>query len=156
MAKKIEKITECCPHCENEVELDEKFERQHCPVCGAMIAPCNMCDHDTCDCANCELDKGFEGTDCIKNPDFDYYTINVMGGNGYSFMVAVPCGAYEKEDIESVAERHNLFQEPNDVETAMVDDLVGWQDVEHFEKIGQLYVFNWDEDGFKMVLTNNK
>lgn len=37
------KCVEMCPHCENEVLLDTKFEMQTCPICGEKIAPCNLC-----------------------------------------------------------------------------------------------------------------
>ena len=48
-------IDECCPFCESEVELPATFEPHKCPVCGKWIAPCNLCDHDVCDCKNCPL-----------------------------------------------------------------------------------------------------
>lgn len=54
---KSEKTTEYCPHCESEVELDCEFTLQRCPECGRLIAPCNLCDHDLCDCANCPLSR---------------------------------------------------------------------------------------------------
>ena len=34
---------EVCPHCETEVMLKTKFEKQICPSCGESIAPCNLC-----------------------------------------------------------------------------------------------------------------
>ena len=39
----MDKITEFCPHCEQEVELNEEFKVQQCPNCGKHIVPCNMC-----------------------------------------------------------------------------------------------------------------
>jgi predicted RNA-binding Zn-ribbon protein involved in translation (DUF1610 family) len=52
-----EPITEMCPHCEREVELQPVFSVQVCPMCGELILPCNLCDHDNCDCANCALEN---------------------------------------------------------------------------------------------------
>lgn len=45
---------EWCPHCEEEVELQSKFEVQVCPSCGRPILPCNLC----VDCA------GWNSKDC--------------------------------------------------------------------------------------------
>ena len=42
-AELTEKCWEWCPHCEEEVELDTRFEMQICPSCGKRIAPCNLC-----------------------------------------------------------------------------------------------------------------
>lgn len=50
-------FTEYCPHCDHEVELAYEFKIQRCPDCGKLIAPCNLCNHDLCDCANCPLAK---------------------------------------------------------------------------------------------------
>lgn len=50
-------ITEYCPHCENEVELQCIFANQVCPNCGELITPCGLCDHNVCDCENCPLQK---------------------------------------------------------------------------------------------------
>ncbi|MBO7235162.1 MAG: zinc-ribbon domain-containing protein [Alistipes sp.] len=36
-------IYEYCPHCENEVELSNRFEVQICPKCGRPILPCSLC-----------------------------------------------------------------------------------------------------------------
>lgn len=38
-----DKCYEWCPECEEEVELDTRFEMQICPSCGKPIAPCNLC-----------------------------------------------------------------------------------------------------------------
>ena len=50
-------ITEVCPFCDCEVELEEVFERQTCPNCGKKICPCTMCDPDKCKCSECPLKK---------------------------------------------------------------------------------------------------
>jgi predicted RNA-binding Zn-ribbon protein involved in translation (DUF1610 family) len=41
----MEKIYELCPHCENEVELDNDFVVQECPECKHPILPCSICEH---------------------------------------------------------------------------------------------------------------
>lgn len=48
---------EFCHHCDNEVELETKWEVQTCPVCGCAIAPCNLCFPYDSDCNKCPLDK---------------------------------------------------------------------------------------------------
>lgn len=42
-AELTDKCYEWCQECENEVELDTRFEMQICPSCGKPIAPCNLC-----------------------------------------------------------------------------------------------------------------
>lgn len=50
----MSKVTEFCPHCEEEVLLkDIMFEPQKCPKCGHMIKACILCDWDICDCSVC-------------------------------------------------------------------------------------------------------
>ena len=65
-----------------------------------------------------------------------YYKIDVMGKNGYSFMVETDeelrCG----EDAIDLALEHNLFQDSEDADYAVVDDLVTEQDIEHFKSTG--------------------
>lgn len=50
-------FVEYCPHCDSEVNLHYDFKKQVCPKCGKLIAPCNLCNHDVCDCAKCPLFK---------------------------------------------------------------------------------------------------
>lgn len=52
----MEIIHEWCQKCEEEVELECKFQTQKCPNCGADINPCSLCDMDVVDCSDCELD----------------------------------------------------------------------------------------------------
>ena len=42
-AELTEKCWEWCQECEEEVELDTRFEMQICPSCGKPIAPFNLC-----------------------------------------------------------------------------------------------------------------
>lgn len=59
----VRKVTEWCPHCETEVELDAKMAVQECPNCGMYIVPCSMCEKESCvDCDLCnESEKLNEG-----------------------------------------------------------------------------------------------
>ena len=53
----MSKITEWCSHCDNEVLIDNDKEST-CPVCGARILPCAMCDMDKVNCTtDCPFDK---------------------------------------------------------------------------------------------------
>lgn len=45
---------ELCPECENEVELENIFKVQHCPICGKKILPCSICTD--MNCKNCPLE----------------------------------------------------------------------------------------------------
>lgn len=55
-----QKVWLLCHHCdfENEVTMEAKIHQ--CACCGAYLAPCSLCNLDTCDCANCELAKKAE------------------------------------------------------------------------------------------------
>lgn len=46
-------VSEYCPHCQSEVEINATMRWHFCPVCGNPIMPCAMCD---CDKTNCEKD----------------------------------------------------------------------------------------------------
>lgn len=45
---------ELCLECENEVELENIFKVQHCPICGKKILPCSICTD--MNCKNCPLE----------------------------------------------------------------------------------------------------
>lgn len=44
----METVTEWCSSCENEVELEIKFQRQICPSCKIEILPCAQCKNQNC------------------------------------------------------------------------------------------------------------
>jgi predicted RNA-binding Zn-ribbon protein involved in translation (DUF1610 family) len=48
-------IAEYCPHCEDEVMLENEFKVQVCPNCGKYIVPCSICPLESC-INNCPLD----------------------------------------------------------------------------------------------------
>lgn len=67
MKKEVEKeitdtdntITEYCPHCDCEVELQSEFKVQKCPNCRTFIVPCNQCPllaQNKCDSSRCPLE----------------------------------------------------------------------------------------------------
>jgi hypothetical protein len=57
MAKEF--ITELCPHCEEETQLENKFEVQYCK-CGKPIIPCSICPNNYEGCTTCKLQKQVE------------------------------------------------------------------------------------------------
>lgn len=61
-----------------------------------------------------------------------YYKIDIMGKNGYSFMVVC------NEELDELDVLHraflcDLFSDDNDVHYAVVDDLVSEYDIENFK-----------------------
>lgn len=55
---------EMCPHCDNEVVLEDIFGVQECPICNKEILPCSICTHIVegqteryMSCAQCPLEK---------------------------------------------------------------------------------------------------
>ena len=65
-----------------------------------------------------------------------YYKIDVMGKNGYSFMVETDEELPYDEDAIDLAVEHNLFQDSEDADYAVVDDLVTERDIEEFKSSG--------------------
>lgn len=65
-----------------------------------------------------------------------YYKIDVMGKNGYSFMVETDEELRYDEDAIDLALEHHLFQDSVDADYAVVDDLVTEHDVNHFKSSG--------------------
>ena len=61
-----------------------------------------------------------------------YYKVDVAGKHGYSFMVY---SAYELDEFEVLnkALEHGLFQDLEDANYAVVDDLVSEYDIENFK-----------------------
>ena len=65
-----------------------------------------------------------------------YYKIDVMGKNGYSFMVETDEELRYDEDAIDLAVEHHLFQDSEDADYAVVDDLVTERDIEEFKSSG--------------------
>lgn len=72
----------------------------------------------------------------------NYYKIDVMGGDGYSFMV---CTSETNEDavIELAKE---CFSDPSDIDRASIDPLIDEDDIKHFKSGGCLYDLDGDDD----------
>ena len=64
-----------------------------------------------------------------------YYKIDVPGRHGYSFMVFSTNELDECEVID-IALRNGLFDDDEDADYAIVDDLVSKYDIESFTKCG--------------------
>ena len=77
-------VDEVCPHCDSEVELRRDFTVQVCPVCGRHIIPCNLCDHNLCDCTDCPLlsacsltERKTQETEVVRSSEPEtYYNIH--------------------------------------------------------------------------------
>ena len=65
-----------------------------------------------------------------------YYKIDVMGKNGYSFMVETDEELRYDEDAIDLAVEHHLFQDSEDADYAVVDDLVTEREIEEFKSSG--------------------
>lgn len=65
----------------------------------------------------------------------NYYKINVLGGNGYSFMVctSVP----DKDAIIGMAAAY--FNDAEEMDRASIDPIINEDDIEHFRSCGCLY-----------------
>ena len=68
-----------------------------------------------------------------------YYKIDVMGRNGYSFMVSTPDELPYEDDAVDVAWELGAFESKDDARYAVVDDLVSELDIEHFIEWGCCY-----------------
>ena len=65
-----------------------------------------------------------------------YYKIDVMGRNGYSFMIKTDEELGDTYNAISLALDNNLFDDPMDADIAEVDDLISQNDIDHFESCG--------------------
>ena len=61
-----------------------------------------------------------------------YYKIDIMGRNGYSFMV-VSNEELDELDVLNKAYRIGCFNDVTDLKYAVVDDLVSEYDIENFK-----------------------
>ena len=61
-----------------------------------------------------------------------YYKIDVMGKNGYSFMV-VSNDELDEYDVLNKSYLKGLFDDENDANYSVVDDLVSEYDIENFK-----------------------
>lgn len=61
-----------------------------------------------------------------------YYKIDIMGRNGYSFMV-VSNDELDEVDVLNKSYIKGLFDDDNDANYAVVDDLVSEYDIENFK-----------------------
>lgn len=66
----------------------------------------------------------------MENKDF-YYKIDVMGRNGYSFMVKSNEELNENEVISRCLD-NDYFDDSRDADYAMVDDLISQYDIDNF------------------------
>lgn len=63
-----------------------------------------------------------------------YYTVNVHGKRGYSFMVESEDELFDEGDVIDACLDNGLFECDEDADCAFVDDLVSAYDIEHFKK----------------------
>ena len=68
-----------------------------------------------------------------------YYKIDVMGRNGYSFMISTPNELPNENDAVDVACVLEAFYDDDDARYAVVYDLVSVHDIEHFIECGCCY-----------------
>lgn len=61
-----------------------------------------------------------------------YYKVDVLGKNGYSFMLSSNEELTE-DDVFDVALENNLFEDEKDADIAIVDDLVTKYDIKAFK-----------------------
>jgi thiol-disulfide isomerase/thioredoxin len=54
VSEKMNTVTEWCPHCDNEVELEMEFKTQFCSNCKNKILPCAQCENHKC--SSCPLE----------------------------------------------------------------------------------------------------
>lgn len=66
-----------------------------------------------------------------------YYKLDVIGGNGYSFMVCTNEG--NENAIIDLAVENGLFQDADDADRCIIDTLVDDSDIRHFKNCNCLY-----------------
>lgn len=61
-----------------------------------------------------------------------YYKVDVLGKNGYSFMLSSNEELTE-DDVFNIALENNLFEDEKDADIAIIDDLVTKYDIKAFK-----------------------
>ena len=122
------KISEGCPHCDNEVELKTIFKKQRCPVCKKLIRPCNICKK----LENGECDFDMKTKKCIIDKMVVYQVINVHGyaGSRYDGDLAI----YQTED--AAKEHIKYFEENGDDNVFKIKKI--YLDYQAFEQLKDL------------------
>lgn len=67
-----------------------------------------------------------------------YYKIDVLGDDGYSFMVCTT-KEIDKDEVLALAYENELFQNADDAENCIMDDDVDDTDIQHFKDWNCLY-----------------
>lgn len=69
-----------CAYCDHESEVATRAEIHKCSNCGAYLAPCTLCNFDTCDCVNCEFAKKCDEKNASQARIFDAveYIVNEL------------------------------------------------------------------------------
>lgn len=99
-----EQIYEICPHCDEEVQLESKFEAQVCPSCLKIILPCSICTHKE-NCENCVLKE--HDIESVYN---DYFN-KILKDSGYTACF-VETSEFYGEDDEEVSEDDPYYMMP--------------------------------------------
>lgn len=86
-------VFEVCPHCENEVKLEVKFEAQVCPHCNIIILPCSICQVSD-NCLNCPLSN--HSVEDVYNKYFN----KMLEGTGYTSNFVQTSELYGEDDDE--------------------------------------------------------
>jgi predicted RNA-binding Zn-ribbon protein involved in translation (DUF1610 family) len=86
-------VFEVCPHCENEVKLEAKFEAQVCPSCKTIILPCSICPVSD-NCLNCPLSN--HDVEKVYNKHFN----KMLEGTGYTAYFVETSELYGEDDDE--------------------------------------------------------
>ena len=89
-----DKCYEYCPHCEDEVVLDSRFELQICPSCGRRIAPCNLCG------GNCPNPCPLRANDAFKEDENVPMKLSYLEGMVIEIMEDIEGGYLEISDWE--------------------------------------------------------
>ena len=70
-----------------------------------------------------------------KKDGLTYIMVNVLGHNGYSFMVTTKYNDMNESDILDSCADKDLFQDASDIENAEIETMVDEHDVKFFEGI---------------------
>jgi len=84
---------EVCPHCNEEVQLESKFEAQVCPSCNTIILPCSICPVND-NCLNCPLSN--HSVEDVYNKHFN----KMLEGTGYTACFVETSELYGEDDDE--------------------------------------------------------
>ena len=114
-------LCDCGPHCSDNSEASDCYEKHHCPECGQAFPEDELCD-DCHFCSNCRADDGQHCIICAKHESGMCPLCTICDEEVSGLNIHCPCGECL---VESNACPYHSFEfgDDNHCESCMLDYL---------------------------------